>query len=173
MTCKEVAKRLRNCQNADYGAKVFIKREAIDQIIKAIEEQNECYERAVELLKATQDLLKKQKGSYYVLNLLEETVYYDEAECDGNCLLEDIGYLFEEMEFKIDYQAIKDAHNLIAEQDAKISKLEAMIAEKDKVIEEYAKLVGLYRENAELMRKNIATWTADTGDVHYPPAFTF
>lgn len=46
--------------------------------------------RADTLLKATYDLLNKQYGNYYVLNLLAETVYYDEAECDGNCLMEDI-----------------------------------------------------------------------------------
>ena len=46
--------------------------------------------RADTLLKATYDLLSKQHGNYYVLNLLAENVYYDEAECDGNCLLEDI-----------------------------------------------------------------------------------
>lgn len=46
--------------------------------------------RADTLLKATYDLLKKQDKNYYVLNLLAETVYYDEAECDGNCLMEDI-----------------------------------------------------------------------------------
>ena len=46
--------------------------------------------RADTLLKATYDLLSKQHENYYVLNLLAETVYYDEAECDGNCLMEDI-----------------------------------------------------------------------------------
>lgn len=46
--------------------------------------------RADTLLKATYDLLNKQYGNYYVLNLLAETVYYDEAECDGNRLMEDI-----------------------------------------------------------------------------------
>lgn len=46
--------------------------------------------RADTLLKATYELLNKQHESYYVLNLLAETVYYDEAECDGNCLMEDI-----------------------------------------------------------------------------------
>lgn len=46
--------------------------------------------RADTLLKATYELLNKQNESYYVLNLLAETVYYDEAECDGNCLMEDI-----------------------------------------------------------------------------------
>lgn len=47
--------------------------------------------RADTLLKATYDLLNKQHGNYYyVLNMLAETVYYDGAECDGNCLMEDI-----------------------------------------------------------------------------------
>lgn len=47
-------------------------------------------DRKVTLLKACRDLLKKQEKSHYVLDLLSETVFYDEAECDGNCLLEDI-----------------------------------------------------------------------------------
>lgn len=49
------------------------------------------------LLRAAYDLLKKQKDANYVLNLLEETVFYDEADCDGSCLMEDI-----EMELGID-----------------------------------------------------------------------
>jgi hypothetical protein len=47
-------------------------------------------DRKVTLLKACRDLLKKQDKSPYVLDLLSETVHYDEADCDGNCLLEDI-----------------------------------------------------------------------------------
>lgn len=47
-------------------------------------------ERAKVLLKATLDLLQKQKDSHYVLNLLETTSFYDEAECDGYCLFDDI-----------------------------------------------------------------------------------
>lgn len=47
-------------------------------------------DRKVTLLKACRELLKKQENSGYVLDLLSETVFYDEAECDGNCLLEDI-----------------------------------------------------------------------------------
>lgn len=42
------------------------------------------------LLKAAYDLLKKQDGSYYVLNLLEEDVEYDGTTCDGYCLMDDI-----------------------------------------------------------------------------------
>ena len=40
-------------------------------------------ERAKVLLKACYDLLQKQEESHYVLNLLEITVHYDEADCDG------------------------------------------------------------------------------------------
>lgn len=47
-------------------------------------------DRKITLLKACRDLLRKQKTSSYVLNLLEETTFYDDADCDGYCLLEDI-----------------------------------------------------------------------------------
>ena len=46
--------------------------------------------RARILLDATHNLLEKQMESGYVLNLLSETVFYDGAECDGHCLMEDI-----------------------------------------------------------------------------------
>ena len=42
------------------------------------------------LLRACYDLLMKQVESGYVLNLLDETIYYDDTDVDGNCLLEDI-----------------------------------------------------------------------------------
>ena len=47
-------------------------------------------ERSKVLLMAAYELLQKQEHSRLVLNLLEETVIYDEAECDGRCLLDDI-----------------------------------------------------------------------------------
>ena len=53
-------------------------------------------QRARILLKATYRLLLKQNDSHYVLNLLSETVFYDDAECDGNCLMEDIKALLED-----------------------------------------------------------------------------
>lgn len=52
--------------------------------------------RAKTLLSATYNLLCKQKDSPYVLNLLAETITYDEAECDGSCLMDDIEYWFDE-----------------------------------------------------------------------------
>lgn len=47
-------------------------------------------DRKVTLLKACMELLERQERSGNLLDLLSETVYYDEAECDGYCLLEDI-----------------------------------------------------------------------------------
>ena len=47
-------------------------------------------DRKIILLKCAYDLLKKQDESHYVLNLLEQTIFYDNADCDGNCLMEDI-----------------------------------------------------------------------------------
>ena len=54
-------------------------------------------DRKITLLKACRKLLQKQDESPIVLNLLEETVYYDGADCDGNCLLEDIEELLIEI----------------------------------------------------------------------------
>lgn len=47
-------------------------------------------DRKVTLLKACLKLLQKQENSSFVLDLLGETVYYDGADCDGYCLMEDI-----------------------------------------------------------------------------------
>lgn len=54
-------------------------------------------DRAVTLLRACLDLLNKQKESYYVLNMLEQTVYYDGTDCDGYCLSEDIELYLDSM----------------------------------------------------------------------------
>lgn len=61
------------------------------------EEMMNLLERAKILLKATKDLLEKQDNSYYVLNLLEETILYDGTECNGTCLENDIDYWFDEL----------------------------------------------------------------------------
>jgi hypothetical protein len=58
----------------------------------------ELYDRVVYLLTAARNLLNKQNGSPYVLNLLEETVFYDDAICDGSCLLEEINRILEDVE---------------------------------------------------------------------------
>lgn len=46
--------------------------------------------RKEELLKATYKLLKKCYESHYISNVMAETVFYDNAECDGYCLMNDI-----------------------------------------------------------------------------------
>lgn len=58
----------------------------------------ELYDRVVHLLTATRNLLNKQNVSPYVLDLLEETVWYDGAECDGSCLLDDINTVLKEVD---------------------------------------------------------------------------
>lgn len=42
------------------------------------------------LLKACYDMLKKCRDSHYTLSVMEETVHYDDADCDGSCLMDDI-----------------------------------------------------------------------------------
>ena len=42
------------------------------------------------LLKACYDMLKKHRDSLVVMSPLETTVHYDDADCDGYCLMEDI-----------------------------------------------------------------------------------
>lgn len=55
-------------------------------------------DRKIVLLKACMELLQKQEQSETVLNLLDEAVQYDNAECDGSWLLGDIKELLKEYE---------------------------------------------------------------------------
>ena len=54
-------------------------------------------------MKAVYELLDKQNQTPYVLDILSETVTYDDCECDGNCLMEDIANWFSEY-FNIDIE---------------------------------------------------------------------
>ena len=56
--------------------------------------------RKIVLLRAAYDLLKKQDQAPYVLNLLEETAFYDGTDCDGFCLMKDIATELETEEAK-------------------------------------------------------------------------
>ena len=47
-------------------------------------------DRKVILLKAAYDMLKKAEQSHYVMDVMASTVFYDGADCDGFCLMEDI-----------------------------------------------------------------------------------
>jgi len=51
--------------------------------------------RARVLLEAVSSLFEKQEQSRYVLNMLDTHVKYDDADCDGACLLSDIRDLLE------------------------------------------------------------------------------
>ena len=75
----EYMKRFDNCS---YGATLLAINRGIDSLYFEM--------RARELFMAVIELLSKQKEVDVVLNMLTETVYYDEAECDGYCLMEDI-----------------------------------------------------------------------------------
>jgi len=46
--------------------------------------------RTEELLRAAYDIIKTCEQSSVVLSPLEVTAFYDEADCDGYCLLADI-----------------------------------------------------------------------------------
>ncbi len=52
--------------------------------------------RARTLLKSTHELLETAWKSPYVLNALSIAVHYDEVDCDGSCLKEDIENYFDE-----------------------------------------------------------------------------
>lgn len=74
----------------------YIEKAAVLEAIKNMENSSQT-ERAFELLRVADTLLRRQADNFYVLNLLEEEVYYDGAVCDGRCLMEDIEYLLEEV----------------------------------------------------------------------------
>lgn len=59
-------------------------------------------DRKTELLIVAYTLLKRQADSGIVLNLLDETVFYDEADCDGYCLMDDIASCLKENGIDID-----------------------------------------------------------------------
>lgn len=61
----------------------------------------EQQERSVVLLKATLDILNKCDEGPYVQNALEMTAIWDEVECDGYCLKEEVEQLIEEIGIKI------------------------------------------------------------------------
>lgn len=54
------------------------------------ESEYERLNRALAILKPMKELLQRQANSSIVLNLCCEIVHYDDADCDGYCLLDDI-----------------------------------------------------------------------------------
>lgn len=59
---------------------------------------NDDIERAILLLSKVVELLDRQDETIYVLNILEQMVTYDEVECDGYCLKDDIEYLLSDLQ---------------------------------------------------------------------------
>jgi len=57
-------------------------------------------DRKILLLTKCLELLERQENSGYVLDLLSELIEYDDTECDGNCLMDDIKELLEDEELK-------------------------------------------------------------------------
>ena len=57
-------------------------------------------DRAKVLLKAALDILRQCGDTPYVLNALEVTTFYDEAECDGFCLKYDIECFLESEQYE-------------------------------------------------------------------------
>ena len=54
-------------------------------------------DRAKILLKAAHEILTKCNEAAFVQDVMSVTAIWDEAECNGNCLMEEIGELMEEM----------------------------------------------------------------------------
>jgi len=52
--------------------------------------------RAKILLKAARDILTKCDESSYVADVMCETAIWDEVECDGNCLLNELNEFLDE-----------------------------------------------------------------------------
>ena len=78
--------------------------DALEMGIKALEQQEDYakqfreLQRARVLLKATLDLLKAAERNLYVEDVLSMLVHYDDADCDGSCLMEDIENYFYEFD---------------------------------------------------------------------------
>lgn len=53
-------------------------------------------DRKTILLMACRDMLIKCRDAHYVIDPMVTTVFYDDAECDGSCLLADIEIELEE-----------------------------------------------------------------------------
>lgn len=52
-------------------------------------------ERSKTLLEASREILRKSEESTVVVSATELTAFYDEAECDGYCLKDDINSFLE------------------------------------------------------------------------------
>ena len=58
----------------------------------------EQQEQAKKLLKATLDILEKCDEGPYVKNVFEESAIWDNAECDGYCLFDELKELIKDIQ---------------------------------------------------------------------------
>lgn len=56
-------------------------------------------ERALILLKAMRDLMKKSDETPFVTDIFQLTAVWDGAECDGGCLYEELTDLLDDIEY--------------------------------------------------------------------------
>ena len=87
-TARNIAK---DCINKDRRHELVKTAEKYEQEAKWLEELS----RARTLLKATHDLLEVANDTY-VEDALSILIHYDDVDCDGYCLMEDIEYYFDE-----------------------------------------------------------------------------
>ncbi len=85
-------------------------------MIEKIEDQK------TKLLQATYDILKQCKSTPYVQNFFEMTAIWDNATCDGYCLMEEIEELLKEIK-----EEIMNTMNLTDEE--KISLIDQLLSE--------------------------------------------
>lgn len=95
---EDLTAHLRECAKYESGGNTF---SSAADAIEELTERTNLMCRAWELLSATYKLLYKQDQSPYVLNILATTVFYDGAECDGSCLMDDIEAIFEEADIQM------------------------------------------------------------------------
>lgn len=74
--------------NLEVVSNLWIKRQIPDKFRE---------DRGVVLLNAVRELLEIQEKSGVVVDILSQSVYYDEAMCDGHCVLDDIRAYLEEL----------------------------------------------------------------------------
>lgn len=58
--------------------------------------ESEKYKRMILLLEKCLELFRKEECPY-LINILAETIFYDDVECDGYCLMEEMAMLLEEL----------------------------------------------------------------------------
>lgn len=78
-----------------FGEKLKVEEKRMDSSQHKFTQEELDVERAYLLLGKCLELFRRQDEHGFVLNLLEEIVHYDDCDCDGHFLMEDIAELLE------------------------------------------------------------------------------